>query len=279
MDENIRKLTSAEQLPDLFISAGFDVFFDPKGIGKYQQQGVFEAVVPESVNSDFASVDLVDPQHSYSVVSVVPAVFMVDLQQQGDLPIPRTWADLLDPMYENKVALPVGDFDLFNAILLNIHKDFGDDGVRRLGRSMLQSMHPAQMVKGAGRVQDSKPFITILPYFFTRMAGSIPSVEIVWPEDGAIISPIFLLSKKQTLTKTRVIAEFMAGVEVGEILAQKGLFPALHPEVVNVLPEGFADGAPWKWLGWDYIYANDIAALITRVETLFNAAVAQAEVA
>lgn len=275
MEENINSLTSASQLPDLFISAGFDTFFDPKGIGLYQQQGAFEAVEFTGINRDFSEVDLVDPRHAYSIVSVVPAVFMVDKLELGDLPVPRTWADLLKPIYEKKVALPVGDFDLFNAILLNIHKEFGDDGVKRLGRSMLQSMHPAQMVKGAGRVKEDKPLVTILPYFFTRMASAIKSVEIVWPEDGAIISPIFLLAKKQSLDKTREIAEFLASKAVGEVLAQKGLFPSLNPEVENVLPESFHGNAPWKWLGWDYIYDHNIAELICHTDAIFNAAATQ----
>lgn len=274
MDENIRSVTGADQLPDLFISAGFDTFFDPKGIGKYQQQGAFEAVGPTAVNRDFAHLQMVDPQHAYSIISVVPAVFMVDKMELGDLPVPRTWEDLLSPLYIQKVALPVGDFDLFNAILLNIYKEFGADGVRRLGRSMMRSMHPAQMVKGAGRIQPEKPMITILPYFFTKMAGAIKTVEIVWPEDGAIISPIFMLAKKQSLSKVQPVAEFMAGAEVGTVLAQKGLFPSLHNQVENSLPEDASGVVPWKWLGWDYIYDNDIAALIAEVETLFNEAVA-----
>jgi ABC-type Fe3+ transport system substrate-binding protein len=275
LEQNIRSLTSAEELPDLFISAGFDTFFDPHGIGKYQQQGLFEALTPQEVNADFSGLELTDPHHAYSIISVVPAVFMVDKMELGDLPVPRTWADLLSPLYAQKVALPVGDFDLFNAILLNLHKEFGVDGVKCLGRSMLQALHPAQMVKGAGRVQAEKPIITILPYFFTRMASAIKSVEIVWPEDGAIISPIFLLAKKNSLNKTRPIAEFMAGTQVGTVLAQKGLFPSLNPQVENILPDSFAGDVPWKWLGWDYIYNNNIAALITELDAVFSSAVNQ----
>ncbi|MDY0190155.1 MAG: ABC transporter substrate-binding protein [Desulfuromonas sp.] len=275
IEKNIRSLTSAAELPDLFISAGFDTFFDDQGIGKYRQEGVFAANANAAVNSDFAELDLIDPQRAYSIISVVPAVFMVDKQELGDLPVPRTWSDLLKPIYAHKVALPVGDFDLFNAILLNIYKDFGDAGVESLAKSMLQSMHPAQMVKTAGRVQQEKPVVTILPYFFTRMAQNIKSVEIVWPQDGAIVSPIFMLAKKSSLEKSQPLAEFLAGVEVGKILAQKGLFPSLNAQVENLLPDNCGGGVPWKWLGWDYIYANDIAALIKRLEGLFNAKVTQ----
>jgi len=136
-------------------------------------------------------------------------------------------------------------------------------------------MHPAQMVKGAGRVQEQKPLVTILPYFFTRMAGAIKSVEIVWPEDGAIISPIFLLAKKESIDRTREIAEFLSSQTVGEVLAQKGLFPSLNPDVENVLPDSFQESVPWKWLGWDYIYDHNIAELICHTDALFNAAAIQ----
>ncbi len=265
---NISTIASAAELPDIFISAGFDTFFDSKGIGQYRQQGVFSSVDMGGVNSDFSALALEDPQHSYTIISVVPAVFMVDKMELGDLPVPRSWRDILRPEYARRVALPVGDFDLFNAILLNIYEMFGTDGVERLGRSMLSSLHPAQMVKGAGRTQVDKPLVTILPYFFTRMAGNIASVEIVWPEDGAIISPIFLLAKKERLAQIGAVAEFLAGKQVGEILAQKGLFPSLNPQVENVLPPR----APWQWLGWDYIYNHDISEQIEHLERIFTVA-------
>jgi len=44
------------------------------------------------------------------------------------------------------------------------------------------------------------------------------------------------------------------------------LFPSLNNEVDNNLPEN----APFKWLGWDYIYNNDIDALIKEVNTVFE---------
>ena len=269
MEEHIRQVKSSAELPDLFVSAGFDVFFDSHGIGGYCRDGVFTALDWPTVNHDFDGVTLTDPQRAYSMISVVPAVFMVDKQQLGNLPVPRTWSDILNPIYAGRIALPVGDFDLFNAILLNIHKEFGDEGIERLGRAMFRSMHPAQMVKAVLRQQPDKPLVTILPYFFTRMSANVPAVEIVWPEDGAIISPIFMLAKTERLDDIQPLAELLAGAEVGTILAQQGLFPSLHPEVKNRLP----DAAPWKWLGWDYIYGQDIAGLIRHAETVFNNAV------
>lgn len=266
MDENIRSAKSQEQLPDIFLSAGFETFFDADTIGRFKEEGVFSDLTSGPVNSSFDGLSLKDPKGHYSLISVVPAAFMVNHDELGDLPAPRTWADILTPEFEQKVALPVGDFDLFNAILLTIHKVYGDEGVKRLGRCMLKSMHPAQMIKNAQRVAEEKPPVTIIPYFFSRMAGMVKTLEVVWPEDGAIISPIFMLTKQAKKGQLQPIADFLYSSEVGEILTERGLFPSLNPEVSNVLPPEH----PWLWVGWDYLYSHDIAAQIRYTMGLFE---------
>lgn len=266
IEENIQGIDDADDLPDIFLSAGFETFFDQKTIGRFKDQGIFTDITSAEVNPDFAAIDIKDPKKDYSIIAAVPAVFMVNHDVLGDLPVPRRWSDLLQPEYEQQVALPVGDFDLFNAILLSLHKELGDEGIRKLGRCMLKSMHPSQMVKNAKRVAEEKPIVTIMPYFFTKMARMVKSLEIVWPEDGAVVSPIFMLTKKATLERVKPIAEYLASKPVGEVLAQKGLFPSVHPEVDNLL-EG---DHPWKWVGWDYIYQNDIGALIKQTTQIFE---------
>ncbi len=266
IEENIKGIEDPAELPDVFLSAGFETFFDQKTIGRFKDRGVFSDITGDAVNEDFSSIQIKDPKKDYSIIATVPAVFMVNHEERGDLPIPRRWADLLEPEFARNVALPVGDFDLFNAILLALHKEHGDDGIRKLGRSMLKSMHPSQMVKNAKRVAEEKPYVTIMPYFFTKMAGMVKSLEIIWPEDGAVISPIFMLTKQKSMEKVKPIAEFLAGRAVGEILAQRGLFPSLHPDVDNRL--NFEH--PWKWVGWDYIYQQDIGELIRHTNRIFE---------
>ena len=272
IEENIRSIDDPAALPEIFLSAGFETFFDRQTIGRFKDQAVFTDLTGDAVNPDFADIAIKDPKKDYSIIAAVPAVFMVNHEVRGNLPVPRRWADLLAPEFEQQVALPVGDFDLFNAILLALHKEHGDAGIARLGRSMLKSMHPSQMVKNAKRVAEEKPYVTIMPYFFTKMARMVQSLEIVWPEDGAVVSPIFMLTRRDSLDKVAPIAEFLAGKEVGEILAHKGLFPSLHPEVDNRLD--FVH--PWKWIGWDYIYRHDIGALIRHTNQLFEDAMSAA---
>ncbi|MBB5020886.1 ABC transporter substrate-binding protein [Desulfurispira natronophila] len=270
IEEHVTSLQSHEELPDILLSAGFETFFDPKLIGRWKDQGVFvDTTGTISLNTSFDGVDIRDPQGDYGIISVVPSVFVVHQANYPDIEPPRCWADILEPRLEGLISLPVSDFDLFNGILLNIHKEYGDQGLMRLARSMSTSLHPAQMVHASNRRSAQKPFVSIMPYFFTKMLRNPEVARCVWPEDGSIISPVFMLVKKDQLEHSKPLADFFAGKEVGNILTNQGLFPSLNAAVINNLPTN----PTWKWIGWDYLYANDIGALLQHVNEVFRQAV------
>lgn len=258
-------IESVAQLPDIFVCAGFETFFDRNSLARWKESRAFTDILPPQTNPDFADIDVRDPDGDYSIIAVVPAVFVVHLENAPELAPPRTWADILRPEYQGRVALPVSDFDLFNGILLNIHREFGDEGITALARSMMTGMHPAQMVQSANRTRAQKPFVTIMPYFFTRMVRDTERTRIVWPEDGSIICPVFMLVRRDRAEQVRELAECLGGPEIARILSHNGRFPSLHPEIDNQLPAR----APFKWLGWDYIHSNDIGALIDHSNRVF----------
>ena len=266
VEKNITGVKDAKDLPDLFISAGFDMFFDEEMIGKFKRQNVFaDTTKLDKFNNLFDGLALKDPKKHYAMIGVVPAVFLINKKELGDFPMPKTWEDIMKPEFEKRVSLPVGDFDLFNGILLNIHKHYGDEGVKKLGRSLLESLHPSQMVK-SDRKKTNRPIVTIMPYFFTKMVKDGGPMVAVWPEDGAIVSPIFMLSKQEKLQNLQPVIDFFASEEVGKILSHSGLFPSVHPDIDNRISKE----NEFMWLGWDYIYNNDISGLIKHCENLFN---------
>ncbi|HIU63994.1 MAG TPA: ABC transporter substrate-binding protein [Candidatus Avacidaminococcus intestinavium] len=259
-------------IADLFLSAGFDLFFDKELMGSLKERGVFKDLSGlTKLNADFDNdkLDLKDPRGEYSVIGVVAAIFMVNTAVLGDRPFPTKWSDLLKPEYENTISLPMRDLDLFNALLLNIYKEFGEEGIRKLGRNLLRSMHPAQMVKSnVKRAGQEVPAITVMPYFFTQMVDEKGPMKPVWPEEGAIVSPIFLLAKEKAKDKVKPFVDFFFSPAIGEIMSAGGKFPSTNPAVDNHLtPE-----QNFLWLGWDYINTHDIGALLKETEAMFFAA-------
>ncbi|MBU0742199.1 ABC transporter substrate-binding protein [bacterium] len=267
VQKEMARIRTRDDLPHIFLSAGFESFFDRRNLARFKDAGVFVDRSSEAVNADFAGLELKDPDGHFAMIGVVPAVFLVDKQQLGEgEDVPRSWADLLSPRLEKRIALPVGDFDLFNGILLTLWKHFGDHGVRALSRNLMKSLHPSQ---AAGRFKANRgevPTVSVIPYFFSRMARMNPQVEVVWPADGAIISPIFMLEQANAPAGTRELADFFLSKEAGEVLSHRGLFPSLHPDVVNELPEP----APWLWLGWDFVREHDLGERIPRMLEIFR---------
>ncbi len=252
------------EIADVFLSAGFDLFFDEKHMYKLKEEGLFKDYISEfPCNKDFENdeISLRDPDCDYSVISVVPAVFLVNTKELGDKKAPHSWKELLSGEYENMVSLPIGDFDLFNAILLNLYKKYGLESVANLGKVLLKSMHPSEMVKS--NKATVRPAITIMPYFFTKMTRVGGEMKAIWPSDGAIISPIFMVTKDSSKNEDkenfiRKIAEFFASKEIGEVLSHTGLFPSTNAEVDNRIPSE----NKYMWVGWDYIKNEDIGSIL-----------------
>jgi ABC-type Fe3+ transport system substrate-binding protein len=268
--DEVAAAKSADELDDIYLSAGFDVFFEEKYFGRFIKQGDFGNPIRwNSINTDFQNdyIQLKDPKNRYGIIAVVPAVFLVNTVELGDRPLPLSWKDLTNPTYERSVSLPVSDFDLFNAILLTMDEVYGQESVAALGRNMQQSLHPAQMVK-SDRSKTEKPAITIMPNFFTKMAKAGGVMQAVWPEDGAIISPVFMISRRNNNPHIRSLADFLSGPAVAEILAHQGLFPSLHPNIDNRIPPE----NKYMWLGWDYIEKHNLNQRFIELNNIFNGA-------
>lgn len=260
-----------DTLADIYMSAGFDLFFDKNLMGKFKAQGVFKDISGlNRLNRDFDNneISLKDPKGQYSIIGVVPAVFLVNTEELNGREMPRTWEDLLKPEFENSISLPLHDFDLFNALILNIYKIYGEEGLKKLGKSLLKSMSPAEMVKShISRSNSSIPTVTVMPYLFTQMVKENSPLKPVWPEDGAIISPVFLLAKGEKEEEIKPFVDFFLSKEVGELLSKNGKFPSTNPHVDN----GLSKGQKFMWLGWDFINDHDdIGSLIKRCLEIFN---------
>ena len=263
------KTGKKENLPDILLSAGFDLFFDKKLMGAFIDNKEFNCSV-ETMNKDFCNdyIDLRDGKKNYAIIGVVPAGMVVNTAVLNGKKVPQTWADLVSGEYEHSLSLPFRDLDLFNSVLLHIYAKFGSEGVTNLAKACREFLHPAQMVKKSNSAGSGKPAISITPYFFSKMIKDNPNMQIVWPKDGAIIVPIFMLVKKETEAVTKPFADFFLSERAGNVFARNGYFPSTNAQVDNRLDKD----KKFLWLGWDFIYKNDIGSLLQKLRRDFETA-------
>jgi ABC-type Fe3+ transport system substrate-binding protein len=230
---------SAEELPDIIVSADFNVFYYHRFHHKFVATGDF--------------------------VGVNPLVIVADLDRLGGRPLPESWDDLLDPKWANEITLR-GSADFFcHAVLLPLHQRYGAEGLRRLAPNVRQGLHPSQMVKRIDAGEGGALYV--MPEFFAHRVKNRERVAIVWPKEGALASPVTLQVKRSRVDELRPVLDWLTGPELAQALVG-ARFPVPHAGV-----EGELQDAPLKWLGWDYIRRHDIAALNAAIDAVFLPAV------
>jgi ABC-type Fe3+ transport system substrate-binding protein len=256
---------SLDDMPDIIITPGFNSFFHPHFVERFITTGCFSSVISHTGDRHLAALGVADPEGHYTMLATNLLVPVVDRSRLGDRPMPRSWDDLLRPEYAKSIAIRGNrDGTFCETLLLTIYKDFGPEGLECLGRNVAWGWHPSQMVKAAGSGRADTPAISVMPLFFARTIKNRESVDIVWPEEGALVSPVTMLVKTDKREELREVIDFLAGPEVAGICAGAA-FPSLHPHVDNRLPEN----ATFKWVGWDYVKRNDLKALVADTNAAF----------
>ncbi|NVN92504.1 MAG: ABC transporter substrate-binding protein [Desulfuromonadales bacterium] len=252
-------------MPDIIITPGFNSFYHPHFVERFIKTGGFTGVSLFAGDRHLSPLGMIDPDSHYTMLAMNLLVLVVDHTRLGNRPVPRQWSDLLKPEYEKSIAIRGNRIGTFcETLLLSLYKEFGDWGLSQLGRTVAWGWHPSQMVKAAGSGREDTPAISVMPLFFANTIKNRETVSIIWPDDGALVSPVTMLVKTEKQRELSDLIDFLIGPKVAGICAGAS-FPAQHPEVDNRLP----DSATFKWIGWDYVKNNDLETLITDTNAAF----------
>jgi len=262
--DDIWKVEHIDDFPDIVASMGFGDFFRQEFVERLVRKGYFGTAWTGAVNETFEKAGFRDPDGWYTIYAVFPYVMLVDTRKLGSAPVPRCWSDLLHPSLRDNIMINGSDGLVAEVPLLYFFKEHGDNGLLALAANIRESLHPAQMVKAATSSNARGAAVYIMPWFFAQARSMSSEVQLVWPEDGALTSPIYLLIKESKKNELKSIVDCIIGPEMGAGSAQ-ACFPSLNPQVDNKLPEN----ASFKWLGWDYIKQNDLEKLKTHTNDVF----------
>lgn len=252
-----------EDIPDILISSGVNKFYYKPFIDAYIKKGLFEDVFDEGHYKD-NPYELNDPFKSLHIIAMNLLVMAVDLTVLGDKKMPRGWKDLLGDAFENQVAIRGKDEKYCETTLLGIYKDYGENGIKALARSVKYGWHPSQMVKTAGKGKAEAPSVSIMPYFYAKMLENNPQVKIVWPEEGAIVSPVTLLVKKEREKQLSSIISFFKSQQVREICSNCYL-----PNPYDFIEKEELKDKKLNWIGWHFIYKEDIKKVLKHLNSFF----------
>lgn len=257
----VDRIESVEELPDIIISADFNTFYGRRFYEKFVATGKIQGYGDYTPNSYYTDAGIVEPNGEYSVLGVNPLVMVANLDEVGDRPLPVCWKDLLNPMWKESVTLRGGNGFFCHAVLLPTYQRYGKEGLQQLGDNVLRGLHPAQMIKHIDG--GASGAIYVMPEFFAHRAQRQEKIRIIWPEDGALASPVTLQVKSSKVAKLRPILDYLTGKELGQVLVG-ARFPVPHGDL-----DGDVQNKALMWLGWDYLRRDDLMALNQEIDSIF----------
>ncbi|MBN2528464.1 MAG: ABC transporter substrate-binding protein [Deltaproteobacteria bacterium] len=260
----IESIERIEELPDIIISSDINSFYHESFKQRFLSQHYFADLTPADLNSDMATIDFSDPRKQFTMLSANLLVLVAIKDKVPDFPASPSWADILEEKYTNSVVMR-GQKDFFcNGVLMPFYKIWKEDGVRQMGRSVKTGVHPSEMVKMIDSSDNDVAPLYIMPYFFAQKIKHKERVTIHVPKEGAIVSPVQMLVKKDKLNDVSEITDFLLSQSLGQVCAD-AYFPSVHPKVHNPT----AHISPLLWLGWDYIGSVDVGKTKKDIEAVF----------
>jgi ABC-type Fe3+ transport system substrate-binding protein len=258
-------VTSVEELPDIIISSDINSFYHKPFLENFLSHEYFIDLGASPMNSDFEKIGFADPRGQFTMISGNLLVLVTIDELMGDNPRPESWEELLKDEFRNTVAMRGQNGFFCNGVLLPFYQMYGTEGIKKLASSVYMGLHPSQMVKMVDSKKDDVPPMYIMPHFFAMKIQDKSRVSITVPKEGAIVSPVQMLVKKEAIERVKEITDFLCGKKFGEISA-KAFFPTTNPEVKNKMD----DIGSLYWLGWDFLLNNDIGALKKEIAEIFN---------
>ncbi|MDR2303345.1 MAG: ABC transporter substrate-binding protein [Treponema sp.] len=262
--QDIKSAKTLDAIPDMVICYALDVFSRRDFIEKYIKPGYFEKALDTEGLSFINQNEFDDPYSSFNSIGFFPQIVLVDKKQLGNRPVPVSLESLMDPVYEKSIVIPSLDTDISTMLLHHIYQNYREAGLDRIEKNIRGSLGNTDVAKIAG-TGNSNAAVYLVPWVFARGAAGQEHTEIVWPSEGALVEPMVLMIKKNRRKETDALLNFLLSPEVSQIFAEN-FFISVDPEADTRIPAG----GKIKWLGWDYIYNNDITAIQNMLTERFN---------
>lgn len=266
--EEFYKYNDIKELPSVISFGRLGEFYNRFFMDKFLNKDYFISVNNiEEVHDIFLEAKLLDPKKEYTVYGACPTIMVIDTNKLGNLPEPKTWDDLFNPIYKDNIILsgPGEEGVVDETILLYFYKEYGEDGIKKLAQNVKCTCHTTEIGHIIANNNNKGAAIYVQWAFFAGAYPKKDNIKIIWPEDGALVTPLCALVKREKKEKIEEFIEFLFSKELGNKMCNLG-FPMVNKRINNNLEPSMK----LKWLGWEYIRANDIDILKLYIEDIFK---------
>lgn len=258
---DISLIEDSVKLPDVIGGMGFGEYLGEAFKSRYVRTGFFDDVpLPRSPISLFDGIDLVDGTGSYHMYGGSAFGFLVNTRKLDGRPVPKTWAEVLNPRYRNMVVCGFNIDDINEIILLYLYRFFGMEGIEAFADNLAAPIDTLDMMRTSLRSRNSHA-IYLIPHFFAKAAPQEDYLVRVWPDDGALLAPYYFLAHNTADCGVADIIDFFLGDDLARALTGKEMFHIYSRDL-----DAMCDGRRFAWLGWDWLLDRDIIETMRAID-------------
>jgi iron(III) transport system substrate-binding protein len=166
--------------------------------------GAFKQLYEPYASPQLASIapNLRDPANLWTASNLHVVVAMVNANQLGGRPAPKTWADLFDPAFKGKVIIadPANSSTGYT-ILWGVKQMLGAEGLKKLASVINVTSQAPTVLRGVAQGEFTVG-LTFESNAYAYVAGGQREISLVYPSDGTFTSPEFLVMAKNAPNPT-----------------------------------------------------------------------------
>jgi ABC-type Fe3+ transport system substrate-binding protein len=266
----LARAESSADVPDMLITTMQQDLLVPGLLEHYRPHTL--APDRERVPALIRDAGLIDPLGIFNTFAFVPFVWLVDERRLKARPMPRTWSDLFDPMWNGEIvfggfrANEKSPYHEYNDFLLDcLQHEFGDDALRAFAGNVRHLQHNVRTATLAGSNSQAVGAIAVLPWLQAELSPRRDRVRVVWPEDGAWVMPITYLVQPSAAEHLQPVVDYLHGNELAAVLG-RNCYPASGQGLALAnLPAH----ARLKWPGWEFFRQPDLLVREQRTAAVF----------
>lgn len=208
-----------KNIPDVIISTNFDLLFGQEAF--LNKEDLLDNYEPWEFKNDIRQVS---PIEKFRPILYIPLVMIANKEKVSD--IPNSIMEILnDDNYKDEITFGGFTNSAGKTLLATVEDLYGYEKRKRL----VEWSNITNMPVGAFKnVVDGKSKIGFVPTIFA-MRESISEIKMIWPEEGAIVIPSYLLIKRgANKNELKQLFEKVIDLELlDRISKQTGIIPCV----------------------------------------------------
>lgn len=131
------------------------------------------------------------PENLWTASNIHLVVAMVNKNQRGGKPAPKSWKDLLDPTWKGKIIIadPANSSTAYT-ILWGVEKLMGPEGLKALAANLTVSSAASTVLRAVGQGEYAIG-LTFESNAYAYVAGGQREISLVYPSEGTFSTPEF----------------------------------------------------------------------------------------